>query len=104
MPTSISLVFANFGFCHRFDDVRFCCVFQNSLHVMFRARRLAELGAQSGNEIQFVFSETDVRQSDADESRRLLFGKLIVPSYLRLLLNIIQISSLAFSTFCNSTA
>ena len=34
---------------------------------------------QSGHETQFLFSEGDMRQSDADEIRQPAFGKSFIP-------------------------
>ena len=42
-------------------------------------------GAQSGNETNFVFSETDVRHSDADEVRRVVAGEFIISQSIKLL-------------------
>ena len=36
-------------------------------------------GAQSGYETQFVFSEGDVRNSDADDIHRVVVGKFTIP-------------------------
>ena len=38
-----------------------------------------DAGAQSGNETQFVFSEEDVRDSDADQVNRVALGNSLSP-------------------------
>ena len=39
-----------------------------------------DLGAQSGHQTQFQFSEGDVRDSDANLVNRPALGKLVIPS------------------------
>ena len=68
---------ANFGFCHRYDDVIFGFVFRLSLWKMTSPR--VDLGAQSGNETQYVFSEGDVHPSDADNVGLAAAGEFIIP-------------------------
>ena len=66
--------------------VLICSVFPDFLlFMMSGARRLVDLGAQSGNETQFVFSEGDVCQSDADDIRQLPTSRFIIPSSCKLL-------------------
>ena len=101
MPTSISLIFnqllvltlcqrqfrwwlANFKFCHCYNDIDFgCCL---HLRVCFQIASLekmtsphVDLGAQSGNETQYVFSEGDVHPSDADNVGLAAEGEFIIP-------------------------
>ena len=56
MMMSFWLLFSSSFFFHIF-----CCL------AMSTSRGFRDLGAQSGNETQFLFFEGDVRQSDADD-------------------------------------
>ena len=48
-----------------------------------------DTGAQSGNETQFVFTEDDMRDSDADLVNRLALGNFFYPLFsIKLLRNI----------------
>ena len=56
-----------------------------SCFVMSASRGLIESGAVSGNGTQFLFSDVDVRESDADLFHRPALGKYSIPSSIKLL-------------------
>ena len=46
--------------------------------------RRVESGFQSGHETQFLFSEADIRESDADPDSRPALGKSLIPLSIKL--------------------
>ena len=52
---------------------------------MSDSRGFIDSGLVSGNETQFVFSEGDMRHSDADEVRRTTASEYIIPFLIKLL-------------------
>ena len=108
MPTSISLVITNFMFCHCYDDVNVVVVsisppFQIAVERKKEmSSRRVESGFQSGHETQFLFSERDIRESDADPDSRPGIGKSLFPLSIKLLRNIL--STVRPFLFCIFTA
>ena len=79
MPTSISLLFSRLLF------------FRLLLKKKRMSSRRVESGFQSGHETQFVFSEGDIHESDADLDRRPALGRILFPLSIKLLRNILLI-------------
>ena len=52
---------------------------------MSHSRGFIDSGLVSGNETQFVFSERDMRHSDAENVRRAAVGECITPSSIKFL-------------------
>ena len=69
MPTSISLLFPRLLF------------FRLLLKKKRMSSRRVESGFQSGHETQFVFSEGDIHESDADLDRRPALGRIFIPAF-----------------------
>ena len=55
------------------------------MFAMFAPRGFTDSGLVSDNETQFVFSEENLRHSDADEVRRSAVGEFTIPLSIRLL-------------------
>ena len=93
MPTSISLVISQLLFCHRYDDVNLVVVsslssFEIAVEKPNVVSRRVESGFQSGYDTQFLFTEADIRESDADPSAvQPNAGKFVVPQSIKLFVN-----------------
>ena len=68
---------ANFRFCHHYDDVRFS-PFQIAVE---KRKRMSSRRVESDfHETQFLFSEGDIRESDADQLlSQPVVGKFVIP-------------------------